>query len=79
MHRAARHKVYAIVNYRDCRIEPIVQASYRRMVEALEERCYLGVTRYGLSHIREPDGPSPRTMADTAGWDAAARSLLAAN
>ncbi len=53
------HKVYAIVNYRDCRIEPDVQASYLRMVEALEERCYLGVTRYGLSDIREAD----------AGWD----------
>src|SRR6185312_15235275 len=26
------HKVYAIVNYRDCRIEPAAQASYRRMV-----------------------------------------------
>ncbi|TMJ68791.1 MAG: acyl CoA:acetate/3-ketoacid CoA transferase, partial [Alphaproteobacteria bacterium] len=25
------HKVYAIVNYRDCRIEPAVQASYRAM------------------------------------------------
>jgi propionate CoA-transferase len=41
------HKVYAIVNYRDCRIAPSVRASYRRMVEALETRCYLGVTRYG--------------------------------
>jgi propionate CoA-transferase len=28
------HKVYAIVNYRDCRVEPAVQASYRRMVES---------------------------------------------
>ena len=49
------HKVYAIVNYRDCRIEPAVQASYRRMVETLEERCYLNVTRYGLSDALEPD------------------------
>jgi propionate CoA-transferase len=42
------HKVYAIVNYRDCRIEPAVEASYHRMVEALETCCYLGVTRYGI-------------------------------
>ncbi len=78
------HKVYAIVNYRDCRIEPAVQASYRRMVEALEERCYLGVTRYGLSDILEPDArrgvpgrPSPLEARGTAGWDDTARSLLA--
>ena len=78
------HKVYAIVNYRDCRIEPAVQASYRRMVEALEERCYLGVTRYGLSDALEPDTrrggpgrPSPLELRGTAGWDDAARSLLA--
>ena len=49
------HKVYAIVNYRDCRIEPGVQASYRGMVEALQDRCYLGVTRYGLSGALEMD------------------------
>jgi propionate CoA-transferase len=49
---ALGHKVYAIVNYRDCKITPAVRASYRRMVEALETRCYLGVTRYGGS-----DGP----------------------
>ena len=78
------HKVYAIVNYRDCRIEPAMQASYRRMVEALEERCYLGVTRYGLSDILEPDArrggpgrPSPLEARGTSGWDDAARSLLA--
>jgi propionate CoA-transferase len=78
------HKVYAIVNYRDCRIEPAVQASYRRMVEALEERCYLGVTRYGLSDILEPDArrggpgrPSPLDARVAAGWDDTERSLLA--
>jgi propionate CoA-transferase len=60
------HKVYAIVNYRGCRIEPAVQESYMRMVEALEARCYLGVTRYGLSDIREAD----------AAWDDPARPAL---
>ncbi len=45
------HKVYAIVNYRDCRIAPAVLDSYHRMLEALEETCYLGVTRYGLSGV----------------------------
>jgi propionate CoA-transferase len=53
------HKVYAIVNYRDCRIEPAVAASYGRMVEALETRCYLGVTRYGVSDVLEVDGRTP--------------------
>jgi propionate CoA-transferase len=75
------HKVYAIVNYRDCRIEPAVQASYLRMVEALEERCYLGVTRYGLSDVLVPDAgnfSSPRHPPHTlTGWDGAARSVLA--
>jgi propionate CoA-transferase len=49
------HKVYAIVNYRDCSIAPAVFDSYRRMVEALEEGCYLGVTRYGASGIPKPE------------------------
>jgi propionate CoA-transferase len=73
------HKVYAIVNYRDCKIEPAVQTSYRRMVEALEERCYLGVTRYGLSDIPDPDAGrnNPSQLADPASWDDAARSVLA--
>ena len=74
------HKVYAIVNYRDCRIEPAVRASYRQMVEALEDRCYLGVTRYGLSDALEPDAGSTSARHPAhalAGWDAAARSLLA--
>jgi propionate CoA-transferase len=53
------HKVYAIVNYRDCRIAPAVLDSYHRMLEALERTCYLGVTRYGLSGLPEEhrDGP----------------------
>src|SRR5262249_45262244 len=53
------HKVYAIVNYRDCKIAPAVRASYRRMVVALETRCYLGVTRYGLA-----DGLEARNSLD---------------
>jgi propionate CoA-transferase len=75
------HKVYAIVNYRGCRIEPAVEASYRRMVEALEGRCYLGVTRYGLSNALEPDAgrdiSAGRTIAGMASWDDTAKSLLA--
>jgi propionate CoA-transferase len=75
------HKVYAIVNYRDCRIEPAVQASYQAMVEALEDRCYLGVTRYGLSDALEPDAgrssPAHHPPHTLAGWDDAAKSLLA--
>jgi propionate CoA-transferase len=47
-------RVYAIVNYRGCRIDPAVLDSYRRMVEALEESCYLGVTRYGMSGFLKP-------------------------
>jgi propionate CoA-transferase len=75
------HKVYAIVNYRDCRIEPAVQASYRAMVEALEDRCYLGVTRYGLSDVLEPDVGRSRWARHPAhapaGWDDTAKSPLA--
>ena len=47
--RPLGHSVYAIVNYRGCRIGPAVFDSYRRMVEGLEADCYLGVTRYGMS------------------------------
>jgi propionate CoA-transferase len=47
--RQLGHAVYAIVNYRGCKIDPSVLASYRRMVETLEASCYLGVTRYGMS------------------------------
>jgi len=49
------HRVYALVNYQGCRIEPSVLDSYRRMVEALEKSCYLNVTRYGRSGVLEPD------------------------
>jgi propionate CoA-transferase len=60
---ALGHKVYAIVNYRDCKIAPVVGASYRRMVEALETRCYLGVTRYGggpeARNAQDPSWPQP--------------------
>ena len=48
------HKVYAIVNYRDCRIEPAVLDSYCRMVKALEESHYINVTRYGSSRFLNP-------------------------
>jgi propionate CoA-transferase len=75
------HKVYAIVNYRDCRIEPAVQASYRAMVETLEDRCYLGVTRYGLSNVLEPDAGRSRSARHPAhapaGWDDTAKSPFA--
>jgi propionate CoA-transferase len=46
--RPLGHAVYAIVNYRGCSIDPSVIDSYRQMVEALEQSCYLGVTRYGM-------------------------------
>src|SRR5262249_39274635 len=55
------HKVYAIVNYRDCTIMPAVHARYLQMVEALEERCYLGVTRYGLSGLHGEDAGERRS------------------
>jgi len=45
--RLLGHAVYAIVDYRGCYIDPSVIDSYRQMVEALEQSCYLGVTRYG--------------------------------
>jgi propionate CoA-transferase len=43
------HKVYAIVNYAGCVIDPMVFASYSRMVEGLVRDYYLDVTRYGTS------------------------------
>ncbi len=42
-------KVYAIVNYAGCTIEPEVFESYSRMVEDLVHRFYIDVTRYGTS------------------------------
>jgi propionate CoA-transferase len=53
--RPLGHSVYAIVNYRGCRIDPTVLDSYGRMVESLESRCYLGVTRYGMSSLARPE------------------------
>ena len=53
--RPLGHKVYAIVNYRGCTIDPAVLDSYRRMVEGLEENCYLDITRYGTSGSLQPD------------------------
>jgi propionate CoA-transferase len=74
--RQLGHSVYAIVNYRGCRIEPSVLASYRRMVEALEASCYLGVTRYGMSGrlaVDPPDGANSPSFPDPQ-WEAAHRS-----
>jgi propionate CoA-transferase len=53
--RSLGHGVYAIVNYRGCRIDPSVLDSYRRMVKALQSHCCLGVTRYGMSGLLKPD------------------------
>ena len=74
------HKVYAIVNYRDCRIDPAVEASYRRMVETLETRCYLGVTRYGVSGVLDVEGGNPRRpwpQQPTSRWGEAAKAVRA--
>jgi propionate CoA-transferase len=56
------HRVYAIVNYRGCRIDPGVVETYHRMIESLETRCYLGVTRYGMAGLLEP-------RADNDAWE----------
>jgi len=45
--RLLGHAVYAIVDYRGCRIDPGFIDSYRQMVQALEQGCFLGVTHYG--------------------------------
>jgi len=74
------HKVYAIVNYRDCKIAPAVQASYHRMVEALETRCYLGVTRYGASDVLDASGSGPcrpHEPTSPTRWQAGANSQAA--
>ena len=57
------HAVYAIVNYRGCRIDPSVLASYRRMIDMLERSCYLGVTRYGMAGRLLPE-PSRHDRPD---------------
>ncbi len=62
--RPLGHRVYAIVNYRGCRIDRAVLESYWRMVQGLEESCYIEVTRYGTSR-RLPDLDScARTLDD---------------
>ena len=73
--RQLGHAVYAIVNYRECRIDPSVLGSYRRMVETLEASCYLGVTRYGMSGrlAVDPDGAYCASLPDPQ-WEAAHRS-----
>jgi propionate CoA-transferase len=42
-------KVYAIVNYENCTIQPEVMDAYSEMVKGLMERFYSGVTRYTTS------------------------------
>ena len=69
--RSVGHSVHAIVNYRGCRIEPDVLDSYRQMVRALEARCYLGVTRYGMSGLVKPE-------ADNDAFDGSRHSALVA-
>ena len=60
--RPLGHAVYAIVNYRGCRVDPSVTESYRRMVQALEQSCYLGVTRYGMLGRLAPVGSGQSEM-----------------
>jgi propionate CoA-transferase len=53
------HKVYAIVNYSNCTIEPAVFDAYSQMVERLVASYYLDVTRYGTSgFLRMKLGPA---------------------
>jgi propionate CoA-transferase len=61
------HKVYAIVNYRGCRIDRAVLERYWRMVQELEAACYVEVTRYGTSRAPADLDPQARALAvDTA-------------
>ncbi len=60
------HSVYAIVNYKGCRIEASVLESYQRMVAALEQSCYIGVTRYGLSGRLSPGATGERDVMSPA-------------
>ena len=41
--------------------------SYRRMVQALEQSCYLGVTRYGMLGRLAPVGSGQSEMLTQAG------------
>jgi propionate CoA-transferase len=54
--RPVGHRVYAIVNYRGCTIEPRILPTYLRVVERLEQSCYIAVTRYGMSDLIMPAG-----------------------
>ena len=65
--RPLGHAVYAIVNYRGCRVDPSVTESYRQMVRALEQSCYLGVTRYGMLGRLAPVGSGQSEMLTQAG------------
>jgi propionate CoA-transferase len=72
------HRVYAIVNYRGCKIDAAVLDNYRRMVEALEETYYIDVTRYGLSDFLEPKAVSNGLQPLTRIWSAPPRVERAA-
>ena len=45
------HRVYALVNYRGCKLDPALRKTYRQMVQNLEENYYIEVTRYGASRL----------------------------
>jgi len=82
--RPLGHRVYAIVNYRGCSIDPAILDSYQRMVEGLEETCYLDVTRYGTSGSLHSDsnscGPAselPRARVGPAEWRHPPEAVLA--
>jgi propionate CoA-transferase len=53
--RPLGHRVYALVNYQGCTIEPALLNSYVKMVERLEASYYLDVTRYGASRSLRPN------------------------
>jgi propionate CoA-transferase len=83
--RPLGRKVYAIVNYRGCTIDPGVLDPYRRMVEELEKTYYLGVTRYGASAVLKPDPESlvsteslAPVASDKRRWHDGAKQVLAA-
>jgi propionate CoA-transferase len=65
--RPLGHRVYAIVNYRGSTIEPPVIDSYCRMIEALQDSCYLSVTRYGAADFPRPEADlAPSEQSDAA-------------
>jgi propionate CoA-transferase len=49
--RPLGHRVYALVNYRGCKLDPALRKSYRQMVQSLEESYYIEVTRYGAPRV----------------------------